>query len=121
MCCVENPVVRDELWDTFYHKDRYCNDVAEPETVRVIIDVETNAMTDREVDDLIDCLEMVSYQSNEVCGEGFTVDYDLEANIDNEGEYKQIVLIELRGECEENVYDTLIEVLNNEKVDYCEK
>ena len=120
---LENPVVIDSLWDWEYCRDAG-RDVEEPEIVTVNIDVDTHYLTDSEVNDLINRLESVSWESEDVCSCGngyFKVDYDLDANRTEDGDEAPIVLIELRGECEEKIYDKLIDTIENAGADYSKK
>ena len=108
----ENPVVIDSLWK---HVVDFGRDVEiETQEVNLDIAVETNKLTDEEVDDLIDDLDTISF-SKPYDGKYFAIEYD---NLpENNGE--KIYKIEVHGgEVPEGIYEEVIDLLNDYGVDY---
>ena len=110
---VENPMVIDSLW---MWRELY----DEPKKVKVDIDVDTSFLSVDEVKLLINKLERLSHDNEYTLERTFTVDYDLDANRDADGNEAPIVLIELRGFCEEQVYDRLAYTLDDYANDWIE-
>lgn len=124
MICVENPVVRDELWslssvprEHIYEGVNDNNDDCPARKQRINITVYTQSLDEKNGNRLINQLEELSLKDNEFYfgGRNFAVDTDLPENIEWE-----LNVVKIHGRCTEFVYGEVEDLLNEYGLYYIE-
>ncbi len=105
---LENPVVRDELWHTYYIEDF-------KQEIEIEIDFEVDAkkLTDAEFDELFEKLEELGH-----CVEDFYEKADFSINYIWRDDEEYATSFEIRGWCYESIYEKVIDCLDDYNVSY---